>query len=100
MNSEVLSVFPKITVIIPLDPNLSVRSADNKNFSESEIYELTSVVERINQDYLVLKGRKEVLFKDNKHYVEIQTVVSQKDINKQDTVVSRKLLEPKINVLR
>ena len=60
----------------------------------------TSVVERINQDYLLLKGRKEVLFKDNKHYVEIQTVVSQKDINKQDTVVSRKLLEPKINVLR
>lgn len=60
----------------------------------------TTVVEQMNQDYLLVRGRKEVLFKKFKRYFEIQAIVNQKDITSQDTVRSIKLLEPKINVLR
>lgn len=60
----------------------------------------TTVVEQMNQDYLLVRGRKEVLFKKFKRYFEIQAIVNQKDITSQDTVRSKKLLEPKINVLR
>ena len=60
----------------------------------------TSVVEQMNQDYLLIRGRKEIMYKKYKRYFEVQAVVSQKDISSRDTVSSPKLLEPKINVLR
>ncbi len=60
----------------------------------------TAVIEQVNQDYLLIRGRKEVLYKKFKRYFEIQAVVSQKDITSRDTVKSTKLLEPRINVLR
>ena len=60
----------------------------------------TSVVEQMNQDYMLVRGRKEILYKNFKRYFEIQAIVNQKDITSQDTVNSIKLLEPKINVLR
>lgn len=60
----------------------------------------TQVVERINKDYLLLRGRKEVLFQKIKRYIQVQAVVSVKDIQDNDSVSSERLLEPKINVLR
>jgi flagellar basal body L-ring protein FlgH len=60
----------------------------------------TAVVEQVNQDYLLIRGRKEVMFRKFKRYFEIQALVSQKDITSQDTVSSDKLLETKIKVLR
>jgi len=60
----------------------------------------SNVVEQINSDYLLVRGRKEVMFKDKKRYFEIQALVSQKDITSNDTIESSKILEPKIHVLR
>lgn len=60
----------------------------------------TTVVEQVNQDYFLVRGRKEVMYKKFKRYFEVQAIVSQKDISSRDTVQSVKLLEPKINVLR
>ena len=60
----------------------------------------TQVVESVNKDYLLLRGRKEVLFKNAKRYVEVQALVSKKDIADNDTVKSNRILEPKIRVLR
>lgn len=60
----------------------------------------TQVVEQVNQDYLLLRGRKEVIFKEAKRYFEFQAIVSQKDITDNDTVGSLKVLEPRVNVLR
>jgi flagellar basal body L-ring protein FlgH len=70
--------------------------------SPDKIYDKisTSVVEEVNQDYLLIRGRKEIMYKKFKRYFEVQAVVSQKDISSRDTVSSPKLLEPKINVLR
>lgn len=73
-------------------------SADQPN----KVYDKISakVVELVNKDYLLIRGRKEVMFKNYKRYFEIQAVVSQKDVSSQDTVTSNKILEPRINVLR
>lgn len=60
----------------------------------------TSVVEQVNQDYLLIRGRKEIMYKKFKRFFEIQALVSQKDIGSNDTVPSKKVLEPKIKVLR
>ena len=57
-------------------------------------------MEQMNQDYLLIRGRKEVMYKKFKRYFEIQAIVSQRDITSTDAVSSTKLLEPKINVLR
>lgn len=60
----------------------------------------TKVIERINSDYLLLRGRKEVLFQKQKRYIQFQGIVSSKNITDSDSVSSDKLLEPQITVLR
>lgn len=76
--------------------------ADTGSNNPDKVYDKisTSVVERINQDYLLIRGKKEVLFKKVKRVIEVQTVVSQKDINSKDIITSPKLLEPKVNIIR
>jgi len=60
----------------------------------------TSVIEEVNKDYVLVRGRKEVMYKNYKRHIEFQAIASQKDITANDTINSDKLLEPKINVLR
>lgn len=60
----------------------------------------TQVVEEISGDYLLLKGRKEVIFRKQKRYLEVQALVSRRDIYDGDKVESAKVLEQKIFVLR
>lgn len=78
------------------------KTAQAESSDPDKVYDKisTKVVEQINQQYLLLRGRKEVLFKKKKRYFEIQAIVSRKDINAKDSVESTKILEPKINVLR
>lgn len=80
------------------EPAVNATTPDDPNKVYDKIS--TTVVERMNQDYLLIRGRKEILYKKFKRYFEIQAIVSQKDISSQDTIGSQKLLEPKINVLR
>ena len=77
-------------------------TAPNVKEDANKVYDKisTSVVEQVNQDYFLIRGRKEVMYKKYKRYFEIQAIVSQRDITSTDTVPSTKLLEPKINVLR
>lgn len=60
----------------------------------------TQVVELINKDYLLVRGRKQVIFRKAKRYIEVQALVSRKDITDNDTVASDRVLEPKIRALR
>ena len=77
-------------------------AAENAQDNPEKVYDKisTSVIEQVNQDYLLVRGRKEIMYKNFKRYFEIQAVISQKDINQNDIVPSKKVLEPKINVLR
>ncbi len=58
------------------------------------------VVEEINKDHLLLRGRKNVLYKNRKRVVEIQALISRRDIATDDTVLSDRIIENNISVIR
>lgn len=58
------------------------------------------VVEEINREHLLIKGRKNVLFKNKKRMVEVQALVSRKDIQDNDAVNSDAILESTVSVVR
>ncbi|MBC7429222.1 MAG: flagellar basal body L-ring protein FlgH [Bacteriovorax sp.] len=58
------------------------------------------VVEEINREHLLIKGRKNVLFKNRKRMVEVQALVSRKDITDNDSVSSDAILESNVSVVR
>lgn len=112
ISTELKSHFP--------DKKKSTKSGDNKtpqaqanapipspsNASDSEmdmkVYDKVSgtIIEELNKDYLVVRGRKEIIFKKEKRSIEIQALVSRKDIMENDYVNSDRLLESKVFVLR
>lgn len=76
--------------------------APENNNDPEKVYDKisTTVIEQVNNDYLLVSGRKEAMYKKYKRYFEIRALVSQKDISSNDTVKSIRILEPKIKVLR
>ncbi len=58
------------------------------------------VVEEINREHLLVKGRKNVLFKNRKRLVEVQALVSRRDISDDDTISSDAILESNVTVVR
>ncbi|MFA6237111.1 MAG: flagellar basal body L-ring protein FlgH [Bacteriovorax sp.] len=58
------------------------------------------VVEEINREHLLIKGRKNVLFKNRKRMVEVQALVSRKDIGENDIISSDAILESNVTVVR
>jgi flagellar basal body L-ring protein FlgH len=68
---------------------------------DMKIYDKISgtVMEEISKDYILLRGRKEVIFKKEKRSIEVQALVSRKDIMENDYVNSDKLLESRVYVL-
>lgn len=70
--------------------------------STDQVYDRISsvVVEEINQDHILLRGRKNVLYKNRKRVVEVQALISRRDIANDDTVHSNRVLESQVTVLR
>jgi flagellar basal body L-ring protein FlgH len=68
---------------------------------DMKVYDKISgtVMEEISKDYIVLRGRKEVIFKKEKRSIEVQALVSRKDIMENDYVNSDKLLESRVFIL-
>jgi flagellar L-ring protein precursor FlgH len=71
------------------------------NEMDMKVYDKVSgtVMEEISKDYIVLRGRKEVIFKKEKRSIEVQALVSRKDIMENDYVNSDKLLEQRVFIL-
>lgn len=69
---------------------------------DMKVYDKISgvVTEEISKDYILLKGRKEVIFKKEKKSIEVQALVSRKDIMENDYVNSDKLLDSRVIILR
>jgi flagellar L-ring protein FlgH len=76
-------------------------SGSDKN-AEKKVYDKisTQVVEEVSKDYLLVRGRKEIIYQQAKRFIEVQALVSRRDISDNDAVPSDKILEPKIMVLR
>jgi flagellar basal body L-ring protein FlgH len=60
----------------------------------------TQVVEEISSDYILVKGKKEVLFRNQRRLLEVQALVSRRDIYDNDRIESDKILESRIFVLK
>ncbi len=82
-------------------PNPAGSQAANSE-EQTKIYDKISskVLDQINDEYVVLKGIKEVLFRARKRFIEIQALVPKKDIQEDKVVLSDKLLETKVKVLK
>lgn len=78
-------------------------AADEKeDAEESKVYDQVSsvIAEEVNKDYVLIRGQKEVIFRSNKHLVEIQALIPRKDLQEDDTILSSTVLESNITVLR
>ncbi len=58
------------------------------------------VIEEINKDHILIRGRKDVLYKAKKRTVEIQMLITRKDVTDEDAVLSSKSLETTVSILR
>lgn len=69
---------------------------------EDKVFDRVSgvVVEEVNKNHLLIRGRKDVLYKKKKRLVEVQTLVTRNDISDRDTVQSSRVLESNVTVLR
>ena len=69
---------------------------------DMKIYDKISgtVMEEISKDYILLRGRKDVIFKKEKKSIEVQGLVSRKDIMENDYVNSDRLLDTRVFIIR
>jgi flagellar L-ring protein FlgH len=70
--------------------------------SSSEIQDKVSVVvtKEVRDNHLILIGRKQIIYNENRHLVEVQALVHRKDITTDDTLNSNKIIQSTIKVLR
>jgi flagellar L-ring protein FlgH len=60
----------------------------------------STVMEQVSKDYILLRGRKELIYKKEKRSIEVQGLVSRKDIMENDYVNSDKLLDTRVFIVR
>lgn len=58
------------------------------------------VVEEVSRDHLLVRGRKDVLYKKRKRLVEVQALVARRDVTDEDSVLSSNIIESSVAVLR
>jgi flagellar L-ring protein precursor FlgH len=68
---------------------------------DMKVYDKISgtVMEEISKDYILLRGRKDVIFKKEKRSIEVQALVSRKDIMENDYVNSDRLLDSRVFII-
>lgn len=84
----------------PADP---AANADDEEATDADkVYDRIStvIVEQINRDHVLLRGRKNLIFRNRKRLVEIQALVPRREIGENDIVHSDNIVELSINVLR
>lgn len=85
----------------PATPAATVAAAPAESESSGAQDRISGVVvEEINREHLLIKGRKNVLYKNRKRMVEVQALVSRKDITDDDAVNSDSILESNVSVVR
>ncbi len=78
------------------------KTKEDANNAEDGVYDRISsvVIEEINKDHVLLRGRKGLLYRGSKRTVEVQALVARKDINTEDSINSDRILETSVNVVR
>ncbi len=112
ISSELKRVFPekpkKVTDASKKDPKnpatpppAATTPAKDEEM-DMKVYDKISgtVMEEISKDYILLRGRKDVIFKKEKQSIEIQGLVSRKDILENDYVNSDRMLDARVFIIR
>lgn len=82
-------------------PKPEVAKNDDAKSEETVHDRISSVViEEVNKDHVIIRGRKSVIYNKRKRLIEVQALVAQRDIQSNDTVISDQILETNINILR
>jgi flagellar basal body L-ring protein FlgH len=83
------------------DPTQKNNDDDISSTLANKVYDRISsiVVDNISNDYVTIRGRKELLFRNQKHSIEIQALVNKKDISQSNYVTSDSIIEKNIKVL-
>lgn len=58
------------------------------------------VLEEVRKDHLLLRGRKELIYQKRKRQIEIQALISRRDVEMDDSVSSNNIIEKNITILR
>lgn len=58
------------------------------------------VLEEVRKDHLLLRGRKELIYKKRKRQIEIQALISRRDVEMDDSITSDNIIEKNITILR
>ena len=84
------------------DDKKSEQNSEAATGETSSVHDRISsvVIEEVNSDHLLVRGRKNLLFKNRKRLVEVQALISRKDIRNGDAINSDKILESDISVIR
>jgi len=72
----------------------------DKNDPQLEDRMSTLIVQKINKDYILVRGIKEVMYKNIKRFVTVESIVPKRDIDHNDQIKSSQLLETSILVKR
>lgn len=85
------------------EPKAAEADGDKKEeVGETKIYDKVSsiVVEEINSEHLLLKGRKYLLYKGKKRAIEVQALVARRDVRDDKTLNSDDILEATLRVIQ
>ena len=84
------------------DEKVAKDSNEEDVAEDTKVYDqISSVIsEEVNKDYVLIRGQKEVIFRSDKHLVEVQALIPRKDLAEDDTVLSANILESNITVIR
>jgi flagellar L-ring protein precursor FlgH len=110
ISAELKRAFPSKANIKPTakegaakkEPASVAAEAPKKEGSKVTIHDRVSgvVIEEINKEHVLIRGRKNVLYNHRKRLVEVQALVAQRDIQDNDTINSDRIIETNINIIR
>ena len=66
------------------------------------VHDKISVVisKEVRDNHVILTGRKQLMFQNNRHLIEVQALVHRKDIANDDSLNSNKIIQSNIRILR
>lgn len=86
----------------PKKPVAEAPKKPNAEGDSKDVFDKISsvIIEKINKDHFLIRGQKQILFKNKKRLVEIQALIAKRDIEENDTVHSDKILESNVYLIR
>ena len=109
ITAELKRAFP--LTLPPLDPNAPVPKepvvpkappVEKPKVNDDKIFDVISsvVVDEINNNHLLVKGEKQILFRNQKRLVEVEALVNRQHIEPDGSLASNKIIETQIQVVR